>query len=159
MAVYWDLGLVARTSEEAEACAEYFGRKPLTVGGRQVPLDVSRAEIPDGWLIGVWPRGMSYASPRGDDAALTEESTRALIAATFDEWLREAPPFRAAYFGGEAYDAFLDDPLSEVLGPDGFEGLVVDTAAWEAMGRPAAAREIGAGRFAWARARVPVERG
>lgn len=159
MAVYWNLGLVARTQEEAEACAEFFRRKRLKIDAQEVPLDVSKVspltEKADGWLLCVWPRGMSSGSPIENDPRLTEADARAHISRVFDEWLREAPPFMAAFFGGEAYDIFLDGPLSEVLEPDGFEGLVVDTPTWETMGRPAAAQSIGAGRFAWRRSPVP----
>ena len=151
MAVYWNLGLVAQTEEQAEACAEFFSRKELILGEQRVPLDVSRGKGLDGWLVCVWPRGMSYGSPKGNDPRLTADDARVKIAGVFDAWLREAPVFKAAYFGGEAFDRFLDEPISEIVGVD---GLVVDEATWISLGRPSEAQLAAPARFEWRRSRV-----
>jgi hypothetical protein len=154
MAVYWNLGLFTRTREASEACAAFFQDKRLVLNGLDVPLDVSKSERPDGWLIGVWPQGMSYGSPMGNDPRLTTDDARAEIARVFDEWLLEAPPFAAAFFGGEAFDSFLDG-ISDLLAPEGFSGLVIDEETWTSLGQPAAAQSVGNGRFAWPRSRIP----
>ena len=154
MALYFNLGLIARTRAEADACADFFRARPLTLDGRDVPLEIfvdARPRTSD-FLVGVWPRGMSYASPKGDDRRLTEDSARAAIARFFDAALIDAPPFAAAHFGGEAYDYFLDaDEPIEVQLAGGFGGLYVDEVSWEAMGKPADAVQVGAQRYAWAR--------
>jgi hypothetical protein len=155
MAVYWNLGLVARTSEQAEACIEFFRAKRLQYNGRDVALEIWQAQKADCWVVGVCPHGMSHGSPLGNDPKLTTDEARLEIARVFDQWLVEAPPFMAAFFGGEAYDFLLDEPLSESLEPEGINGLVVDQATWESLGEPEAARIIGKGRFAWPRSRVP----
>jgi hypothetical protein len=154
VAVYFNLGLSTRTREEADACASYFESLRLVVAGAEVPIEVSVTERPDGFLVSGWPRGMSYASPRGDDRRLTTDAARATIARTFDAWLRDAPPFRAAFFGGEAYDFFLDDGL-EIVREGGFQGLFVDEATWESLNRPSDAALVAPGRYAWPRTRAP----
>lgn len=152
MAVYWNLGLLANTEEEAAACAEFFARQELFLGALRVPLDVSRGKGPEGWLVSVWPRGMSYGSPMGNDPRLTADDARLEIAGRFDAWLCDAPPFKAAYFGGEAFDRFLDEPVSEIVG---VEGLVVDEPTWVSLGRPIEAQSFHAGRYWWRRSRAP----
>lgn len=65
------------------------------------------------------------------------------------------PAVHGGFFGGEAYDLFLDGAVGDVLDHDGVEGLVVDHATWVSLGKPAAAEAAGAGRFAWPRNRAP----
>jgi hypothetical protein len=82
-----------------------------------------------------------------------EATAREHIAGVFDQWLREAPPFAAAFFGCEAYDHFLEGSLTlmEILKPRGIEGLVVDEAVWLSLGSPPLALRAGPDRFAWSR--------
>jgi hypothetical protein len=155
VAVYFNLGLSARTREGADACAAFFASRRLVVGDAEIEIEVSVTERPDGFLVSAWPRGMSYASPRGDDRRLTTDEARGTIERAFDEWLCEAPPFRAAFFGGEAYDFFLDDEIAKVLEDGGFAGLFVDNETWESLGRPAEAKLVAPGRYAWPRTAMP----
>ena len=151
MALYFNLGLVARTMEDAEACATFFRARALVLDDSPVPLEVYVHARRTDVLVGVWPRGMSYASPKGDDRRLTTDAARETIARWFDATLIDAPPFAAAAFGGEMYDYFLDDePLVEQLG-QGFGGLYVDDALWNALDRPLAAVRVGPARHAWPR--------
>jgi hypothetical protein len=119
-----------------------------------VALQVSKAQKPEGWVVGVWPQGMSHGSPMGNDPTLTTDHARLEIARVFDRWLVEAPSFMAAFFGGEAHDFLLNGGLAEI-DSDGVEGLVVDQAMWESLNRPASARMVGAGRHGWPRSRTP----
>jgi hypothetical protein len=152
MAVYFNLGLVARTHADAEACVAYFAAQRLVDDGEEVPLEVASCEGGGGWLVSAWPRGMNFGSPSGSARRLTTEDARARIAAVFDGWLRTAPPFQAAFFGAEAFDFFLDDGLAQ-LDAAGVDGLVVDAALWTVLGGPAAAQELAPGRWAWPRTR------
>ncbi len=149
MAVYWNLGLCARTSADADACIVFFRKRRLVLDDVEVALEVHCSERADEWLVGVWPRGMSHGSPSGSDPRLTTDDAHARIARIFDQWLREAPPFRAAFFGGEAFDFFLDD--AESIDAEGIRGLVIDEAMWVSLGRPPSAEPAGPGRFAWPR--------
>ena len=151
MAVYFNLGLVARTREEADACLAFFRARPLVVDGAAVELEAFVHPRLRDFLVGVWPRGMSYASPSGDDRRLTTDAARAWITRFFDAALLEAPPFAAAHFGGEAYDYFLEDTPLESQLQHGFGGLYVDAALWTALGCPADAVRVGAERYAWPR--------
>ena len=151
MAIYWNLGLTTRTRADADACVSFFEEKQLSLEGMNVPLEVHCVERASDWLIGVWPKGMNYASPHGSNPLLTADAARAAIEHTFDEWLEDAPPFAAAFFGAEAYDYFLDE--NEVLGAEGFAGLFIDEATWRSLGSPPAAVPVAPGRHAWPRAR------
>jgi hypothetical protein len=155
MAVYFNLGLVARTQNDADACIAFFRARPLVLDGATIELETCSHARDVDVLVGVWPKGMSYASPHGDDRRLTTDAAQRFIALWFEAALIEAPPFAAAFFGGEAYDYFLDEPyepLHEQLGGyvDGFHtGLYVDAALWEALGRPADAVKVGEARYGW----------
>ena len=120
----------------------------LELDGAIIELQVCDAEVPGGWLVGVWPKGMSWSSPRGDDARLTTDGARQQIAATFDAWLVDAPPFTLAFFGGEAYDTLLEG-IGEIDRP--FDALVFDTSMYTAFGQPSGARRIADARYAWPR--------
>jgi hypothetical protein len=172
MAVYWNAGILTRTREQADACATFFAARQLRFGDRDVTLEVWRGEIADGFAVGVWPRGMSYGSPRGNDPELVKPDASALIAAKVEALLIEAPPFAVAVFTGEAFDMLVgnrvdhrkdasgltvtvgDARFADVL-PDLVDlakhGLVVDGLIWEAMGKPAGAKQVGPDRFAWPR--------
>ena len=144
MAVYWNLGVFARDHAAVVACADYFRAQRLEVDGRNVELEISEAEVTGGWIVGVWPRGMSFGSPRGNDARLTADAAVATIAETFDAWLRDAPAFTLAFFGAEAYDSLLDG-IGEIDEP--FESLVFDTEMFAAFGQPAKAQRVRDGRY------------
>jgi hypothetical protein len=60
VAVYWNLGLYARDRDSARACADYFRAQRLVLDGENIELHITDTEVPGGWLVGVWPRGMSY---------------------------------------------------------------------------------------------------
>ena len=152
MAVYWNLGLFARERADAEACAAYFRAQRLEYDGTIVELEITETEVPGGSLVGVWPRGMNYGSPQGRVAGLVEEPAREAIAATFDRWLRAAPPFTVAFFGAEAYDYLLDG-IGEIDEP--FGGLVFDETMFVAFGRPASAQRLGPSRYTVPRTSIP----
>jgi hypothetical protein len=180
MAVYWNLGLVTRNRDDAEACVAYFLRQKLVERGREVALQVSwQAEVgamgavledeeiteesaqaaalvrdASRWFISVWPRGMNHGSPEGHASGLTDEAARARVAAAFDGWLEAAPAFQAAFFGSEAFDFFFAGGLHEIDAA-GIDGLFVDEAMWAALGRPEAAQAVAPGRRSWGRSLVP----
>lgn len=150
MAVYFNLGIAANTKDEAQACAEYFRAHQLVVDGAVVPLDVHVAEGKDAFCVSVWSPGMSYGSPLRDNARLMTEDARAAVTRTFEAWLVEAPPFRAAFVGDEAYDTVLDG-VADLLEGGGFKGLFIDGATWEKLGRPAEAKRVFYKRYAFPR--------
>lgn len=152
MAVYFNLGLFTRDRDSVLACAEYFRGQELVFAGTRVVLDVFEpSEVPGGWLLGVWPHGMSYGSPHGNERRLTEDDARAEIAATFDTWLAAAPPFTLAFFGAEAFDYLLDG-IGDIDGP--FDALVFDETLYAAFGRPDVTK-LGATRYWMPRRRPP----
>jgi hypothetical protein len=151
LAVFWMLGLHARTREEAETCLVFFAHKRLLVEAVDVALEVFIQEKDDGWAVGVLPYGMSQGTPSAVPE-LTEEPAPMAVARTFDAWLLDAPPFVAGWFGREAFDLFV--PRLDI-GPAGIGGLVVDEATWVSLGRPPEALPTSAGRRAWARTKAP----
>ena len=129
----------------------FFSLRPLLVDGLPVELEAFCNPRDELFLVGVWPRGMSYASPRGDDRRLTADSARHAIARWFDEALVAAPPFLAAVFGGECYDFFLEEGPLVALLDGGHRALFVDDTTWCAMGSPPQMVEVAEGRRHWPR--------
>jgi hypothetical protein len=154
MAVYWNLGLVTRSEEEAGACVAFFEAQRFVQDGVEVELKIGSGPCPGGWVVSVWPFGMAWGSPLGSDERLTTEPARACIAAVFDEWLREAPPFRAALFECEAYDDFLNAGIAEI-DAQYQGGLFIDEELWIAVGRPTEALLVCPGRRWWPRTHQP----
>jgi hypothetical protein len=63
MAVYFNLGLVTRERDAALACAACFRAQRLVFDGIDIALEIFEPNaVPGGWLLGVWPHGMSYGS-------------------------------------------------------------------------------------------------
>jgi hypothetical protein len=148
MAVYWNLGAVFDAERDAERFAAFFRglEAPGPDGG--VPLRVHVAEHGPLFLVGVWPLGMSWGSPKGNDPRLTDPERISIVSAWFYDRLREAPPFRLALFGAEAYDMLLDEPVPS-FDLVGSRGLVLDEAWFEAWGQPDGVEPFGSGRVWW----------
>ena len=139
MAVYWDLGVVCADEAAAVKLAEWFKACSIPLSdGTSVDIRTGAAALAEQWIVWVWPEGMSYGSPYGNRYDLVATDLNGEI----EDWiylrLCECPPYVYALFGGEAHDRLLEEPLEELVRDPDYTpvGLVVDTAAYDRLGRP-----------------------
>ena len=142
MAVYFNLAANFETSEkDAKEFVNYFSKKKIILSdGNTVPLEGSFTKLENNEFIAVvYPEKMSMGSPMGSNYALLEKPFDEEIDKWFYHELKEFPFFSYAFFGGEAYDTFLDISFTtEILkGPHfPWKGLVVKSEFWNKMGKP-----------------------
>ncbi|AKF10723.1 hypothetical protein DB32_007872 [Sandaracinus amylolyticus] len=153
MAIYYNLAAFVGARDEAEAFVAHFHGRTIPIEHGDLVLDITLRETPQGWLVGLWPVGMSYGTC--DDARLVAPEAREAAARWFERELRGAPTFRAAAFGAEIYDTFLDTTLAELVDGGGMPGLVLDIRTHVSLRSPAGTKPFGPGRRWWPRTKTP----
>lgn len=139
MAVYWDLGAACASEAAAQNFAKWFEHREIPLSdGTKVGFKTSVTPRHDLWMVWIWPLGMAYASPFGSRYDLVDTDLRYEIEEWIYDRLEECPPFEYAFFGGEAHERLLDEPLAEILDDPNYipAAFVIATASYDRAGRP-----------------------
>lgn len=149
MAVYYYLAIAGVEAAAATALARHFDGLTLTLADRSVfpCLAITQPDGEGAWWAIVRPIGASLNAvlPDGQpEPGRANRAQRSEIGHQLYARLRQAPPFRYAFYGPEALDAFFDvhsvyniiQRDSEVI-RTGWAGLVIDHTLWTQSGRPA----------------------
>lgn len=147
MAVYYYLAVACLDQDAAMAVTGHFNGLRLTLSDG-LPIHCQAVSQPD-W-VGAWwsltrPYGASLnavALNGQPEPNLTTRAQRSEIGQRLYQHLRDAPAFRYARFGAEALDDFFDvhSTYNRVLRDPGllqagWDGLVIDQALWDLIGR------------------------
>lgn len=153
MAYYYNLAAFVGPREDAEAFVAHFHGRVVPIPGAELAITIAMRETRSGWVVGLWPEGMSHGT--GDDPRLVEPEAREAAARWFERELRTAPSFRAAVFGAEVYDDFIETSLEEIVRSGGMGGLVIDARVHASLGAPEGTKPFAPGKRWWPRSGAP----
>lgn len=115
MAIYFNLAIDCGEDEEsADAALQHF--EGFFINLSELPpaeCEVWKAKVRERWFVGVWPKGMGYATLPISRPELMQAPNLKIIRVALNERLLALTGYRRARFGDEAWDFFVDSSPEE----------------------------------------------